>query len=378
MEHRMNLGKNVYNLLKRQPNVFVKGLGSFKRNHTPAAYDDKRNVYLPPLTYIDFDRTSEQGYDFVQYIQQLELISREEAEAMVDAQVADLLKRVHADGQAKLDDLGHLVSYGDSYVFKALDLTGFHYAPVEAIAGQPQPVKVETPEPEPPAPQPVDEEPAVVADEPAAESRVEEEMTVSSVEEEVTAVAEVAAPTAEAGVTPAEFVEEEVPATRSNTIWYVVIVLVALGIIVALYLTNQNQGTLSTTQTPVVLVDSNANEPDSSALVLAGDTTRLADSLGQHIADTAEIERPTKVLLVPEHHTWQIVIGSHKTLAQAYEQAESYNKAGYPKVRVIPSNLAKNRKKVIWDSYETKQEVDSALRYVQRHHIKDAWPDKIK
>ncbi|MCC2599385.1 hypothetical protein [Sphingobacterium sp. FBM7-1] len=369
MEHRMNLGKNVYNLLKRQPNVFVKGLGSFKRNHTPAAYDDKRNVYLPPLTYIDFDRTSEQGYDFVQYIQQLELISREEAEAMVDAQVADLLKRVHADGQAKLDDLGHLVSYGDSYVFKALDLTGFHYAPVEAIAGQPQPVKVETPEPEPPAPQPVDEEPAVVAEVPSAESPTEEEAGT---------VAEVAVPAAEADGTPAEFVEEEVPATRSNTIWYVVIVLVALGIIVALYLTNQQQGASSTTQTPVVLVDSNANEQDSSALVLAGDSTGLVDSLGLHAADTGAIERPTKVLLVPEHHTWQIVIGSHKTLAQAYEQAESYNKAGYPKVRVIPSNLAKNRKKVIWDSYETKQEVDSALKYVQRHHIKDAWPDKIK
>src|SRR5690606_41529761 len=99
----------------------------------------------------------------------------------------------------------------------ALDLTGFHYAPVEAIAGQPQPVKIQASEPEPPAPQPVDAESVVVADEPAAESRVEGEMTVPSVEEEVTAVAEVAATTTGAGVTPGGFVGGEGASTRRNT-----------------------------------------------------------------------------------------------------------------------------------------------------------------
>ncbi len=359
----MNLGKNVYNLLKRQPEVYVEGLGSFRRNHTPATYDEKRNVYLPPITYIDFDRTSQKGYDFIQYIQQLQLIDRKEAEESVASQVADLLRRVHADGQAKLDDLGHLVSYGDSYVFKALDLSGFHYEPVEAIAGPPQSVKEEIPEPEQPAVTHVDDEPAVVEEEP---------------QEEIQTTAEIEQPVAADIVIPETADEEETPASRSNTIWYVIMVLVALGIMVALYLANQNQPTVSREQVSVPTVDSNRNEQDTAAFSLVGDSTLVADSLIQNTIDSTEIKVGAKEPLVPEHHTWQIVIGSHKTLAQAYEQAESYQKAGFPRVRVIPSNLAKNRKKVIWDSYATKQEADSALKYVQRHHIRDAWPDQIK
>ncbi|MBD1424989.1 HU domain-containing protein [Sphingobacterium arenae] len=354
----MNLGRNVYNLLKRQPEVYVEGLGSFRRNHTPATYDEKRNVYLPPITYIDFEQTSRQGYDFIQYIQQLELIDRKEAEEAVALQVIDLLRHVREEGQAKLDDLGHLVSYGDSYVFKALDLSGFHYEPVEAIAGQPQPTEEDTPE--------LDEKSPVMED----VANIGEEPT-----EGAQSIPEIEQPVA-ADIVESVVADEEAVSPRSNTIWYAVIVVIALGIMVALYLANRHQSSVPETQ--VLAIDSNLHKRDTTALSLAGDSTQVIDSLAQNNIDSAEIKTKMKELLVPEHHTWQIVIGSHKTLAQAYEQAESYNKAGFPKVRVIPSNLAKNRKKVIWDSYGTKQEVDSALKYVQRHHIKDAWPDKIK
>lgn len=363
----MNLGKNVYNLLKRQPKVYVEGLGSFRRNHTPATYDEKRNVYLPPITYIDFDRTSSQGYDFIQYIQQLQLIDRREAEQEVASQVEDLLRRVKEEGQAKLDDLGQLVGYGDGYVFKALDLSGFQYEPVEATAGQPKPIKETPPETEEPQ-QPPGEEEAMAA----VEDAIQDDLPVEE-EPEQPATAEIIAP-----VEVEEEQAEEISRSGSNTIWYVIIVVVALGIMVALYFANQNPQT--TVRTPPISEtdDSSLNEADTSALSLMGDSTLLTDSLEQTPADSSQTFAKENEPLVPEHHTWQIVIGSHKTLAQAYEQAESYNKAGFSRVRVIPSNLAKNRKKVIWDSYETKQEVDSALKYVQRHHIRDAWPDKIK
>lgn len=359
----MNLGKNVYNLLKRQPEVYVEGLGSFRRNHAPATYDEKRNVYLPPITYIDFDRSSNQGYDFIQYIQQLQRIDRSEAAQEIALQVEDLLRRVKEDGQVKLEDLGHLVSYGEGYVFKALDLSGFQYEPVEAIAGQPQPIKETDPETDDKS-QLAEGEMTIVPEEPILEDTpIEEEL-------EQPTTAEVLDPVEE---------EEEVKRSGSNTSWYVIIALVAVGIMVALYFVNRNQQMVAQIPTASGIVDSNRNDPDTATLSLIGDSTRIAaDSLEQTQIDTAQNQIQENEPLVPEHHTWQIVIGSHKTLAQAYEQAESYNKAGYSRVRVIPSNLARNRKKVIWDSYETKQEADSALRYVQKHHIKDAWPDKIK
>src|SRR5690606_7806024 len=102
--------------------------------------------------------------------------------------------------------LGHLVSYGDSYVFKALDLSGFHYEPVEAIAGQPKPVKEETPEPEQPELTQVDEEPVMDEEEP---------------QEEIQTAEEIVQPVTADVVAPEAVVEEEVevPASRSNTIW---------------------------------------------------------------------------------------------------------------------------------------------------------------
>ena len=355
----MNLGKNIYNLLKRQAEVYVDGLGSFKRNHTPATYDEKRNVYLPPITYIDFDRKSKEGYDFVQYIQQLHLSDRGEAKLEVENQVQDVLRRIAEEGQVKLDDLGHLVAYGDSYVFKALDLSGFHFEPVEAIAGQPQ------------ANGAIEEPETGLSD--ALETTVEPE-EVSADEEVPVAETDVVETETVLVSEPEPVLPEEEP-KRSNVLWYVLSAVVLLGIIGGLYWTNRAPATGSNTSTDGGTTQQEKPADTSGSTVLAG---AAADTLGKNAPQPTTMSVAEKQPLVPENHTWQIVIGSHKTLAQAYEQAESYNKAGFDRVRVIPSNLAKNRKKVIWDSYETKAEVDSALQYVRKHHIPDAWPDKIK
>lgn len=345
----MNLGKSVYNLLKRQSEVYVNGLGTFKRNHTPSTFDEKRNVYLPPIDYIDFEGNSETGYDFVSYIQQLEEIDRADAKREVQQIVDELLEKVKDQGQVKLDDLGYLVSYGEGYVFKALDLSGFNYEPVAALDG------------------PVEEVPKVT--DPAINSAALD-VEPAQAEQEAAFTAADKQDTIDADDTETEPEEEYNERSSNNTIWYILLAVVAVAILLFLFYRNQN------TSTEAARTDSTASPLEQSAGIPAHDSVAAAvpvDSLAQ--IDTSA--RSAKDVLIPEGHTWQIVIGSHRTLAQAYEQAESYNKAGYPKVRVVPSNLAKNRKKVIWDSYETKVQVDSALAYVQRHIIKDAWPDKI-
>lgn len=356
----MNLGKNIYNLLKRQSAVSVAGLGTFKRNHSPATFDANRNVYLPPITYIDFDKEAENGYDFIQYIQQLDQIDRQEAEHLVAQGVDDLHKRIREDGQAKLDDLGHLVSYGQSFVFKALDLSGFNYEPVEALVKPPLPVAPE--------------------EEPAVEAIIEEPVVAPIVDEAIAEDAITALPTEEQPIAAAFLDPElptedsyEVPAKGNNTLWYVITAIFALGIIAALYFVNQKSTVLPSAK----VAEETLTKPIPAEPKAPVDSLVQKDSLNVLGLDSIPAKRDSLVA-VPANHTWQIVIGSHRTLAQAYEQAESYNKAGYASVRVIPSNLAKNRKKVIWDSYSTKEELDSALMYVQKRVIKDAWPDRIK
>ncbi|SMG42894.1 hypothetical protein [Sphingobacterium psychroaquaticum] len=378
----MNLGKNVYNLLKRQAAVYVDGLGTFRRNRTAAVYDEQRHVYLPPISYIDFDRGATDGYDFIQYIQQLSELDRSTAEHLVSQAVTQIQRHINEEGQVKLDDLGYLVSYGDGYVFKPLDLSGFHLEAVSALPQQGNIEKIRENTEVPPA-----EDNPAVAEEPAeveSYAGTEPEVTATTIapegqneSPEIETREGVEEQIAEEEIKPLEEIVEEEPRKSNNSIWYIVLVVVALGIMAALYLANKNTFApkeLEVVDTIPVIKDT----VDSAALHLVPDSLSAiqADST---VTDTVVVALEKEVVQENRkaNHEWQIVIGTHRTLAQAYEQAESYNKAGYPKVHVVPSNLAKNKKKVIWDSYETKAQADSALVYVQKHIIKDAWPDKI-
>ena len=345
----MNLGKNVHNLLKRQPEVFIKGLGAFKRNHTPAAYDEKRDLYLPPISYIDFDQASTRGYDFITYFAQLESIDLQSAEHQVSLAVKSLLHSIQEEGQAKLDDLGYLVSYGGGYVFKALDLSGFYYEPVEGIK-------------------------------PAANPLLQD-ADAEHLSETNLPMEQVAVPTQQP--VPEEILQPffendsfSAKRTGSNARWYIVIAALALGIIAALYYFNRPVSTMEKT---VVVVEAPEDTIKSAPAIANVDSSMRQDSLVKTLEDT--VINTTPVAEVPakvnKKHNWQIVIGTHRTLDQAEEHAVAMHNKGYDKVRVILSNMAKNKKKVIWDSYETKQEMETALQYVRKNIEKDAWPDKI-
>ncbi|MBE8719707.1 HU domain-containing protein [Sphingobacterium pedocola] len=349
----MNLGKLIHTLLKRQTEVYVKGLGVFKRIHTPATFDAKKNVFLPPITFIEFDSRSTEGYDFVSYLQQMKQNDRVDAEQEIDTVVHTIVEQLNQKGQAKLDDLGYLVSYGDSYVFKAIDLSGFSYESMED--------KFYSPAEEEPKPviEELSHDEIVITNPPVEEPIVQKEEV-----EDVFPI--------EAIPTDPEIVHES---QRSvNSMWYGLVAIVALSLIGGLYYystlnPNENNRSLAV---PV--------EPDTLTSTISVDTNKIAmtqDTLV--LSDTSEVEIPIQEAERPVvKHNYQIVIGSHRTLAQAYEQAEAFHKDGYKSVKVVSPNLAHNRKKVVWDTYATKAEMDSALNYVQKHIIADAWPDKIR
>ncbi len=346
----MDLGRYIHQLLKHRNEVYVKGLGVFKRIHTPSVYDDRRGVYLPPVTYLEFDGKSTDGVDFIDYIQQSKQTSRQSAEADVHDAVLNLLETIKENGSVTLNHLGQLIKHGSSLVFKAEDLSGFQLKPIEGAAS-PIPEQVEVVEPTTP--------------EPEAELPKEEEKE-EIVEEPVVAVAE------------QEVVSEvyEEPQSTGKSKWYIWAAVLAIVVIAGLFYINHTNSSGKTEEKEDSVLNAGIVEPDSS-VAKPVDTSGTATATT--VDSTANTSTGKKVYnpLIPANHTYQIVIGTHATLAQAYEQAESFNKAGIESVRVIPSNLAHNKKKVIWDSYETKEQADSALKYVRKHYVADAWHQKI-
>lgn len=379
----MNLGQRIHTLLKRYTEVYVKGLGTFKRIRTSSSYDEKQKVYLPPLTYIEFDKNGLDGFDFVQYIQQLNQIERIDAEAQVESEVQKLHNELASSGQTTLEGLGYLVNFGNSYIFKAFDLSGFNYTPVENNFETETPIDSEPKEVVNISDKEDTEEekniPAVVESEAVSTTLENTETTVDFPQENPIEVNEniqdnQSATTEE--VVPSESFDEE--HKRNNTGIYIFIALLALGLAAAIYYFNVYQ---KASEPHVARQDTAVRQLDTTQIVKP-DTSSLAtiDSTSLVNVDTLnqDAQQQTAVQEKDELKKYTIIIGTHKTLAQAYEQAEAYQKDGHKSVRVITPNLAKNRKRVIWDTYKTKEERDSALRYVQKHIIADAWPDVLK
>ena len=332
----MDLGRYIHQLLKHRKDVYVKGLGVFKRMHTPAVYDERKGLYLPPVTYLEFDGKGTGGVDFIEYFQQSKQLSRSDAELEVESAVLEILEKVKNDGIARLTHVGQLVRHGSSLVFKAEDLGGFQLQPV---AADPSGETVEQP----------DNQAEVGQDSVQAPQETD---PMESGDDSLTDVA----------------IEEETDTTmNSRSRWFLWTAVLAAIVIAGLFYFNRNTNHESTTM--------GLNDIDTTTLTVGASLSDSTLTAKDSVTDTAEAKVYSP--LVPEHHTYQVVIGTHTTLAQAYEQAESFNKSGISSVRVIPSKLANNKKRVIWDTYETKAEADSALRYVRRYQVSDAWHQKI-
>lgn len=333
----MDLGRYIHQLLRHRKEVYVKGLGVFKRMHTPSVYDERKGQYLPPVTYLEFDGKGTGGVDFIDYFQQAKELSRSDAELEVESAVLETLEKVRNDGIVRLSHVGHLVRHGSSLVFKAEDLGGFQLQPIAAEPASDLPVLADAD-----------------ADTGEKEEDAEPQETVFPEEGE------------EADVV----LQEEMDSTTGHrSKWYLWVAVSAAVVIAGLFYFNRN------TQDDISSTNTSPLTSDTTAQASLSDTTLAADPAKQVLAD--DVDNQPDRPLVPEDHRYQVVIGTHATLAQAYNQAESFNKAGVESVRVIPSKLASNKKRVIWDTYLTKAEADSALRYVRRYHVSDAWHQQI-
>ena len=370
----MNLGKQIQTLLKRQPAVYVKGLGTFRRNHHSASFDAKRNVYLPPITYIEFEGESSDGFNFVAYIQQIQQIDRQQAEAQVDDAVSSVLNNMQQHGEATLDSLGYLVSYGASFVFKPLDLSGFRFNPVvdeyniqdRSIEAQvDSDANVNTPNTSSPDHESVKDEQLVVV------TSTEEEVSLPPlpVREEVIVEENIRQQEREYSD---EFYQEE---KSNNALIYIIVAALSLITLGGLYYYNMMYNTAdvsSTMEEPAAVLTDTINNLDTSLLqqdtaISQLDTLSIQDAIAENLP-----------IVVEEVKKYTIIIGTHKSLADATADAESYHKKGYKTVKVMTPNLSKNNKRVVWDTYATKEERDSVLTYVRKHVKADAWPDVVR
>lgn len=391
----MNLGKNINNLLKRYSEVYVKGLGVFKRKHSAAQLDRQRDLFLPPISYVEFDSTAENGFNFIHYIQQQQNLNLDAATQVLQDAVADLKDQLIQNGQAKLEDLGHIVSYGSSLVFKPLDLSGFNFEPIKHVVVP----EIETVIPDRELEEiipliPVEEQESV-------DDELEEEKEVDTVEVEEEIVTEELDPiqpdpvVEPVEIEPVVFTHEqtveqepvvlyEERTTQSNTMWYYIsaAIIIVVSVIVAFMLNPTLKDQLfgkKPVVAPVVVVAPVDTVAKIDSTQLKQDSTALIDTLNQ---DTVILPAATKETLVVKESVpvaqpnYQLVIATPKTMALAEEEVLRLRKKGYTTVRAVDSKFKRNKKRVIWDTYITKEEADRDQATVAKT-FSGAWVEKI-
>ncbi len=392
----MNLGKNINNLLKRYAEVYVKGLGVFKRKHSTAQFDKQRDLFLPPISYVEFDSTAESGFNFIHYIQQQQNLNLDAATQVLQDAVADLKDQLIQNGQAKLEDLGHIVSYGSSLVFKPLDLSGFNFEPIRHVIAP----EIETVIPDreleeniPFSPTEL-EEPVedIIEDEPADTEQVEEEIVPETVVVVPSPVETPVAPIIHDPVSetidervetdPAIFYQER--STKSNTVWYYIsaAIIIVVSVIVAFLLNPSLKDQLfgkKQATAPVVVPAPVDTLPKIDSTQLKQDSTAIVDSLK---VDTAALQTTLKETVVVKESVpvaqpnYQLVIATPKTMELAEEEVQRLRKKGYQTVRAVDSKFKRNKKRVIWDTYMTKEEADRDQATVAKT-FSGAWVEKI-
>ncbi|UZJ66153.1 SPOR domain-containing protein [Sphingobacterium sp. KU25419] len=389
----MNLGKNINNLLKRYSEVYVKGLGVFKRKHSAAQLDKQRDLFLPPISYVEFDSTAENGFNFIHYIQQQQNLNLDAATQVLQDAVADLKDQLIQNGQAKLEDLGHIVSYGSSLVFKPLDLSGFNFEPIKHVVVP----EIETVIPDRELEEiipliPVEEQESVddeLEEEKAVDTEVKEEIVPEEVESiqtdaivepvEIEPVVFTHEQTIEQE--PVVFYEER--ATQSNTMWYYIsaAIIIVVSVIVAFLLNptlkDQLFGKKPTIAPVVVAPVDTVTKIDSTQL--KQDSTAAIDTLKQDtvtLPATAEQTLVVKEAVPVAQPNYQLVIATPRTMALAEEEVSRLRKKGYTTVRAVDSKFKRNKKRVIWDTYITKEEADRDQATVVKT-FSGAWVEKI-
>ncbi|HCU44647.1 MAG TPA: hypothetical protein DF610_06880, partial [Sphingobacterium sp.] len=351
-------------------------------------------LFLPPISYVEFDSTAENGFNFIHYIQQQQNLNLDAATQVLQDAVADLKDQLIQNGQAKLEDLGHIVSYGSSLVFKPLDLSGFNFEPIKHVVVP----EIETVIPDRELEEiipliPVEEQESV-------DDELEEEKEVDTVEVEEEIVTEEVEPiqpdpvVEPVEIEPVVFTHEqtveqepvvlyEERTTQSNTMWYYIsaAIIIVVSVIVAFMLNPTLKDQLfgkKPAVAPVVVapVDTVA-KIDSTQL--KQDSTALIDTLNQ---DTVILPAATKETLVVKESVpvaqpnYQLVIATPKTMALAEEEVLRLRKKGYTTVRAVDSKFKRNKKRVIWDTYITKEEADRDQATVAKT-FSGAWVEKI-
>lgn len=336
------LGTYIVKLLNENQQVYLPGLGTFKKERVPAAFDQNTNAFLAPTQKIILNTEKGSTASIISAINKAEGSNEEESENLLREITGSILLELNEKGKCHIPDFGEIIKQGDAISFiedkRQEDLP--YYKNVDEIK----------------LIEPSKKEPLIEQETPIIEQATEEEE--EAVEEEVLPI------------------QEFEPKGRAiNWLWpaLIIITLLAAG---AFWFFNSERFQLK--ETTIAGVEDRKTDalPDTVLTLNPEETeashqdTTVTSSLEN--TEHAEEEAPRK----PET-TYEIIIVSFGKLSDAEKYVENMNAKGY-KIRILENPNPGNLYKVSYRSFTDENEAQIELNHVRETLAKEAWIYKTK
>lgn len=341
------LGTYIVKSLNENQQVYLPGIGMFKKERVPATFDNNTNAFLAPTQKIILTTEEGSAAPLISAINKSEGSNEEESENQLREIIGSILLELNEKGQCHIPDFGEIIKQGDAISFiedkRQEDLP--YYKNVDEI-------KLIEPS--------------------KKESLIEDETPII---EQATEVEEEAI--------KEEAVEGEVLQTQEfepkgraiNWLWPALVVIAMLAAGVYWYFITER---LESKETGIVELEDIKNEalPDTVLTLNPEETeashqdTTVTSSLEK--PEHAEEETPRK----PET-TYEIIIVSFGKLSEAEKYVENMNAKGY-KIRILENQNPGNLYKVSYRSFTDEAEAQIELNNVRETIAKEAWIYKTR
>ncbi len=327
------LATYIIGLLKVNSQVYLPGLGTFKKERIPASFDKNTNTFLAPTQRISFNAEKGSFAPLIEFISKTENISAKESENRLNKIVDSILLKLNETGEYTIPQLGKLIKHEGEISFiedkEKEDLP--YYKDVNEI-------KLIEP------------------------SKVEPELIIERNDEEE--IEETSLP-----------VQEFEPKGRPiNWLWPVLIIL-AIALAGAFWFFKP-QKWVSEEIPALVESDKNAVIPDTDTS-LNPQTDKL---IGQDTSSTLTIKSTEPIveeIPVQPETSYEIVIASFGKLSDAEKYVENMNAKGY-KIRILENKKTGNLYKVSYGSFIDESKAQLELNKVRETLSKEAWIYKNK
>lgn len=338
------LGLYIKEALQNKGEIYLPGIGTFKKERIPAFFNDLKQCFMPPQQSIVLtEKQSLSDQSLIQFIAEKENIDLEKSRLKIEEIILELQEKE----EITLEGFGKLKISEDHYEF-------IHFQPsLEGTFNDYEPIA----------------ETEIII---PIEEKISTSSPVVDLNKDEENIDEILLPVEELAINEEDLEQESNP---KRWLWPV-LALVICGSIAGFWFLNPNFNFSNLTNTVEVVpnnqaIEQTVTEPPAQSTDINSQPLP-SESTEQIIAQDPVSNDPSEGMVKEAQGRFEIIIAAFNTMEEAEAYVNRTNAKGY-NVYIIKNNNPGNLNKISYGPFQTAEEADQALAKVREELTKEAW-----